>query len=248
MITLKSERELRLMREAGRIVATVLAEMAEMAAAGVTTAEFNDAAERTIEKMHGVPSFKGYRGYPASICTSINEQVVHGIPGPRKLKEGDILSIDVGAIYKGYHGDAAITVPIGHVSGQAERLIAVTRSSLDAGIAQARAGLHIGDISSAIQQFAEGQGFAVVREYTGHEIGQKMHEDLQIPNFGKPGVGALLKKGMTLALEPMLTAGTWRTRVLDDFWTVVTEDGSLSAHFEHTIAVTDGEAQIMTLL
>jgi len=248
MITLKSARELKLMREAGRIVATVLAAMAEMAAPGVTTMVLNEKAEQIIQKMGSIPSFKGYRGYPATICASVNEQIVHGIPGTRTLKEGDILSVDVGAIYKGYHGDAAITVPIGQVAPEAQRLIAVTRKALEVGIAKSRAGLHMGDISSAIQRWAESQNLSVVREYTGHGIGREMHEEPQIPNFGKPGVGKRLKVGMTFALEPMVNIGTWKTRVLDDRWTVVTDDGSLSAHFEHTIAVTEGEPQILTLL
>ncbi len=248
MITLKSARELKLMREAGRIVATVLAAMAEMAAPGVTTMALNEKAEQTIQKMGSIPSFKGYRGYPATICASVNEQIVHGIPGTRTLKEGDILSVDVGAIYKGYHGDAAITVPIGQVAPEAQRLIAVTRKALEVGIAKSRAGLHMGDISSAIQRWVESQNLSVVREYTGHGIGREMHEEPQIPNFGKPGVGKRLKVGMTFALEPMVNIGTWKTRVLDDRWTVVTDDGSLSAHFEHTIAVTEGEPQILTLL
>lgn len=235
------------MREAGRIVATVLAEMREMAAPGVTTAALNERADKIIRQMDAVPSFKGYRGYPASICTSINEQIVHGIPGDRKLAEGDILSVDVGAIYKGYHGDAAITVPIGQVSAQAEQLISVTQRALEVGIAQAKPRAHIGDISAAIQAWVESQGFAVVREYTGHGIGREMHEDLQVPNFGKPGTGPVLKPGMTFALEPMVNTGTWKTRVLSDLWTVVTDDGGLSAHFEHTIAVTDGEPRILTL-
>lgn len=248
MIALKTVRELKLMRQAGRIVATVLAAMEEMAAPGVTTAALNEKAEQIVQKMGGIPSFKGYRGYPASICASVNEQIVHGIPGRRTLKEGDILSVDVGAIYRGYHGDAAITLPIGQVTPEAQRLIAVTRKALEVGIAKSRAGLHTGDISSAIQNWVESQNLSVVREYTGHGIGREMHEEPQIPNFGKPGVGQKLKAGMTYALEPMVNIGTWKTRVLADLWTVVTDDGSLSAHFEHTIAVTEGEPQILTLL
>jgi len=247
MVTLKSDRELKLMREAGRIVAVVLAEMQALARPGVTTQSLNDRAEQMIRKMGGTPSFKGYHGYPRSICTSVNEQVVHGIPGKRVLREGDILSVDVGAIYKGYQGDAAITLPIDNVSEEARRLMEATKGALEAGIAQARAGLHTGDISAAIQQFAESRGYAVVREYTGHGIGREMHEDLQIPNFGRPGTGPALKPGMTFALEPMVNLGTWKTRVLEDLWTVVTEDGCLSAHFEHTVAVTEGEPAILTL-
>lgn len=247
MVTLKSSREVKLMREAGRIVAAVLADMEQAAAPGVTTAELDERAERLIRKMGAVPSFKGYRGYPASICASINEQVVHGIPDGRTLKEGDIISVDVGAIYKGYHGDAAITIPVGKVGPEVERLLEVTRDALQAGIAKSRAGLRTGDVSAAIQQWVESRGFSVVREYTGHGIGSAMHEDPQIPNFGRPGTGHALRAGMTFALEPMVNAGTWKTKVLADGWTVITEDGRLSAHFEHTVAVTEGEPEVLTL-
>lgn len=236
------------MREVGRIVAQVLEAMKAKAAPGVTTAELNEEAERLIRKMGAIPSFKGYHGYPAAICTSINEQVVHGIPDGRRLNEGDILSVDVGAIYKGYHGDAAITIPIGTVSPEARRLLEVTEGALWAGIAKARAGLRTGDISAAIQEWVESRGMSVVREYTGHGIGRQMHEDPQIPNFGRAGTGYVLREGMTFALEPMVNLGTWKTRVLSDGWTVVTEDGKLSAHFEHTVAVTDGEPQVLTVL
>jgi len=248
MVTLKSGRELKLMREAGRIVAQVLEALKAKAAPGVTTAELNEEAERLIHKLGAVPSFKGYHGYPAAICASINEQVVHGIPGGRRLNEGDILSVDVGAIFKGYHGDAAITVPIGAISSEARRLLEVTEGALWAGIAKARVGLRTGDISAAIQEWVESRGLSVVREYTGHGIGRQMHEDPQIPNFGRPGTGYILREGMTFALEPMVNLGTWKTKVLSDGWTVVTEDGRLSAHFEHTIAVTDGEPQVLTVL
>ncbi|MDH7488389.1 MAG: type I methionyl aminopeptidase [Anaerolineae bacterium] len=248
MVTLKSSRELKLMREAGRIVAQVLEAMKAKAAPGVTTAELNEEAERLIRKMGAIPSFKGYHGYPAAICTSINEQVVHGIPDGRRLNEGDILSVDVGAIYKGYHGDAAVTIPIGTVSPEARRLLEVTEGALWAGIAKARAGLRTGDISAAIQEWVESRGMSVVREYTGHGIGRQMHEDPQIPNFGRAGTGYVLREGMTFALEPMVNLGTWKTKVLGDGWTVVTEDGKLSAHFEHTVAVTDGEPQVLTVL
>ena len=247
MVTLKSSRELKLMREAGRIVAMVLADMAEAVAPEVTTAELNDRAERLIRKMGATPSFKGYHGYPAAICASVNEQIVHGIPDGRRLKEGDIISVDVGTIYKGYQGDAAVTLPVGRISPEAQALLDVTRAALFVGIAQSRAKLRTGDISAAIQKFVEAKGFSVVREYTGHGIGSAMHEDPQIPNFGRPGTGHILKAGMTFALEPMVNAGTWKTRVLSDGWTVVTEDEKLSAHFEHTIAVTEGEPEILTL-
>jgi methionyl aminopeptidase len=248
MVVLKSLWELERMRQAGKIVATVLAELQSVVKAGMTTAELDTLAHRVIVKEGGTPSFKGYRGYPASICTSLNEQIVHGIPGPRHLQEGDILSLDVGAIYKGYHGDAAVTVGIGKISDEARALLDATSGALAAGIAQARAGNHLGDISAHIQQHAESRGYAVVREYMGHEIGREMHEPLQVPNFGVAGRGVLLRSGMTLALEPMLNVGVWHTRVLKDEWTVVTEDGKLSAHFEHTVAIHDGEPEILTAL
>ncbi|HDH10144.1 MAG TPA: type I methionyl aminopeptidase [Chloroflexi bacterium] len=249
MIILKSPRELALMRRAGRIVARVLDRFREVVRPGITTAELEEVALQIIEREGGIPSFKGYRGYPAAICASINEEVVHGIPSPKRvLKEGDIVSLDVGAIYKGYHGDAAITLPVGAVSEEVQRLLEVTQGALHAGIAQAHPGNRLGDISAAIQRYVESRGFNVVREYTGHGIGQEMHEEPQIPNFGPPNRGPRLRPGMTMALEPMVTAGDWRTRTLSDGWTVVTADGSLSAHFEHTIAITDGEPEILTRL
>jgi methionyl aminopeptidase len=253
-VVVKSERELDLMRQAGRIVARVLAAMRKHAVAGVSTGELDAIAEDMIRSADAIPSFKGYGGghgrrpYPASICASINEELVHGIPSlERKLQEGQILSVDVGAIYKGYHGDAAISVPIGRVSTVAQDLLTVTEGALAEGIAAAREGQRIGDISSAIQQYVESHGFSVVREYTGHGIGREMHEGLQILNFGEPGRGIRLRKGMTMALEPMVNVGDWRTRVLEDGWTVVTMDGTLSAHFEHTVAIQDGPAEILTL-
>lgn len=248
MVTLKSVREIQLMREAGRVVARVLEALQAKAAPGITTAELDEEAERLIRKLGAIPSFKGYHGYPATICASINEQVVHGIPNGRRLNEGDILSVDVGVILKGYHGDAAVTLPIGAVSPEARRLLEVTEGALWAGIAKARAGLRTGDISAAIQEWVESRGMSVVREYTGHGIGRQMHEDPQIPNFGRAGTGHVLRGGMTFALEPMVNLGTWKTKVLSDGWTVVTEDGRLSAHFEHTIAVTDGEPLVLTVL
>ncbi|MDY7040537.1 MAG: type I methionyl aminopeptidase [Chloroflexota bacterium] len=248
MITLKSRSELARMREAGRIVAVVLALLREKTVPEITTGELNDLAEETILKHGAVPSFKGYRGYPAALCVSINEEVVHGIPGSRVINEGDLVSMDVGTIYKGFQGDAAITVAVGEVSPEARRLMDVTAGALEVGIAQCLAGNHVGDVSAAIQNYAESRGFSVLREYTGHGIGQKMHEDPQVPNFGEPGRGALLRPGMTFALEPMVTRGTWRTRVLEDGWTVVPLDGQLSAHFEHTIAVTDGQPEVLTRL
>ncbi len=236
------------MRRAGRIVAEVLALLAEKIRPGITTAELDALAYRFIVKHDATPSFKGYRGFPASLCVSINEEVVHGIPGQRVLREGDIVSLDVGAIYRGYHGDAAITVGVGKIDEEARRLLEVTKGALAAGIAAARAGNRVGDISWAIQNYVESRGYGVVREYTGHGIGSQMHEDPQIPNFGQPRRGPLLRPGMTFALEPMVTIGDGRTRVLSDNWTVVTVDGQLSAHFEHTIAVTEDEPEILTRL
>ena len=236
------------MREAGRIVAEVLELMRVSVEPGVTTAELDALAYDVIVKAKAIPSFKGYRGYPASICASVNEEIVHGIPGDRVLNEGDIISIDVGTIYRGFQGDAAITLGVGEISPEAQRLLQVTQQALEIGIERAQAGNHLGDISWAIQNYVENSGMSVVREYTGHGIGRKMHEDPQVFNFGEPGEGLLLRSGMTIALEPMVNLGDWRTKVLEDGWTVVTMDGKLSAHFEHTIAVLDGEAQILTQL
>ncbi len=249
MIVLKSSHELALMRQAGRIVAQVLERFREVVRPGISTLDLERIASHIIEREGAIPSFKGYRGFPAAICASINEEIVHGIPSPeRVLEEGDIISLDVGAIYRGYHGDAAITLPVGQVDGEVQRLLQVTQGALEAGIAQSYAGKRLGDISAAIQRYVESRGFNVVREYTGHGIGQEMHEDPQIPNFGQPNRGPRLRPGMTFALEPMVMMGDWRTRTLSDGWTVVTADGSLSAHFEHTLVVTNGEPEILTKL
>jgi len=248
MIIFKTTQELQKMRQAGRVVAKVLELMKERVRPGVTTGELDNLANQAIIKSKALPSFKGYRGYPASICTSINEEIVHGIPGKRALKEGDIISIDVGTIYRGYQGDAAITLGVGQITPEAQRLLEVTQGALEAGIAQSRAGNHLGDISWAIQDYVESRNMSVVREYTGHGIGRRMHEDPQVFNFGQPGDGLGLQSGLTVALEPMVNIGDWRTRVLDDGWTVVTKDGTWSAHFEHTIAIMDGEPLILTQL
>jgi methionyl aminopeptidase len=216
--------------------------------AGMKTCELNDIAERELKALGGRSSFKGYRGYPASLCVSVNDEIVHGIPGSRVIKEGDIVSLDFGAIVDGYQGDAAITVMVGEVGLLSKGLVSATQEALEAGIAATRAGGRLGDISSAIQRYAEGRGFSVIREYTGHGIGREMHEDPLVPNFGEPGTGPELKKGMTLALEPMLTTGGWCTKVGKDNWLVSTADGSLAAHFEHTVAVTAGKAEILTLV
>ena len=247
-IIIKSAREIAMMREAGRIVAAVIETLTKEVRAGVTTADLEDIAFREFKARGAIASFKGYRGFPASICTSVNEEVVHGIPGKRVLNEGDIISLDVGAMLNGFHADAAVTLAVGTISPEARKLIDTTSDSLKAGIAAAKSGVRLGDVSVAIQSYAESRGFSVVREYVGHGIGRDLHEDPQVPNFGVAGEGPLLKRGMTMALEPMLNAGIWRTRVTDNKWTVVTADGKLSAHFEHTIAITDGMPEILTIL
>ena len=245
-IIIKSEREIAIMRQAGRIVATVLDILMKQVKPGMKTKELDLIAGREVERLGGKPSFKGYRGFPANLCVSINNEIVHGIPGDRVLRQGDIVSLDMGATFKGFQGDSAVTVGVGKISSEARELMATTESVLQAGIAAARSGARLGDISATIQNYAESHGYSVVREYTGHGIGRELHEEPQIPNFGQPGTGPVLKKGMTLALEPMVNLGDWRTRVGDDQWTVLTADGSLSAHFEHTIAITDGEPEILT--
>jgi methionyl aminopeptidase len=251
LIVLKSEAEIEKMCRAGQIVAEVLDAMRERVSPGVTTAELNEIAESIIRGHNAIPSFLGYppgsaHPFPASICASVNEELVHGIPGPRVLNEGDIISVDVGAILDGYHGDAAVTLPVGNVGPDTERLLEITEAALYEGIAAAKVDNRSGDISAAIQTYVEGQGYNVVREYTGHGIGRQMHEDPQVPNYGHPGQGVRLRKGMTVALEPMVLAGERHVRTLDDHWAVVSCDGKLTAHFEHTIAITDGEARILT--
>jgi methionyl aminopeptidase len=210
------------------------------------TRELDVIAAREVERLGAKPSFKGYRGFPANLCVSVNDEVVHGIPGERVLKNGDIVSLDLGVLFMGFQGDGAVTIGVGEISPQARDLIKATEGVLRAGIASARAGARLGDISATMQSYAETRGYSVVRDYSGHGIGREMHEEPQIPNFGLPGTGPVLEKGMTLALEPMVNAGDWRIRLGDDRWTVLTADGSLSAHFEHTIAITDGEAEVLT--
>jgi methionyl aminopeptidase len=255
MVVLKSDKELALMRRAGRIVAEVLALLRQQIEPGVTTAQLGALADKEIRKRDAVPSFLNYpnnvpggKPFPATICASVNDELVHGIPDERPLREGDIVSIDCGAIYQGYHGDSAITVPVGRITPEAQALLDATRESLYLGIAQARLGKRLGDVTSAIQRHVESRGYSVVREYTSHCIGRKMHEGFSFPNLGKPGRGMKLRRGMTIALEPMVQMGDWRTRLLDDEWTVASFDGALSAHFEHTIAIVNGEAQILTQL
>lgn len=235
------------MRQAGRIVALILEGLSQMLKPGIMTKELDLFVEERVAQLRVKASFKGYRGFPANLCVSINDEVVHGIPGEREIKEGDIISLDFGVIMDGYHADAAITLGVGKISPEAQRLIEITKGALWAGIAQCREGKRLGDVSAAIQEYVERAGFSVVREYAGHGIGKELHEDPQVPNFGIWGQGPLLRKGMTLALEPMVSAGTWQTKLSSNGWTVLTADGSLSAHFEHTVLITDGEAEVLTL-
>jgi methionyl aminopeptidase len=249
VIVFKSPEEIERMRVAGRVTALTVKELMEAVEPGMTTADLDEIAEERMRSVGCVPSFKGYRGFPASICTSINQEVVHGIPNRRRvLRAGDLLSLDVGAVYEGYHGDSAVSVFVGGEppSDQAEKLVRVTEESLEAGISQIRAGGRLSDVGHAVQQVVEGAGFGIVREYVGHGIGRALHEDPQIPNYGDPGRGLVIKPGLVVAVEPMVNLGGWRTRVLADRWTVVTADGSLSAHFEHTIAVTDDGPEVLT--
>ena len=249
MIIRKSAAELDTMQQAGGIVAETLSLLAEQIRPGVTTAELDRMADEYIRSRGGVPTFLGYPGpypYPASICASLNEVVVHGIPNDEPLEDGDVLSVDVGVTYEGFVGDSAYTYRVGEVDGDADRLLEVGQAALQAGIEKARAGAHLTDISHAIQTATEDGGFSVVRSLVGHGVGRNMHEDPQIPNFGEPGRGPLLAPGMTLAIEPMITAGTHEVVVREDRWTIASADGSLAAHFEHTVAVTDGEPRILT--
>jgi methionyl aminopeptidase len=247
MIILKSKKELEIMREAGRITAGALHIVQKNIRPGVTTGELNALAEEYILGHNARPAFKGYNGFPASICSSINAQVIHGFPGEVELQEGDIASIDIGAFYKGYCGDAARTFPVGNISGGAVALIQTTRQSFFEGLKYARLGYRLSDISHAIQSYVEARGFSVVKSFVGHGIGQRMHEDPQVPNFGPGGLGPRLRPGMTLAIEPMVNQGTDEVDILEDGWTVLTRDRRLSAHYENTIAITDGEPTILTL-
>lgn len=248
MIILKSAAEIAAMRRAGRIVAECHARLREWVVPGVTTQELDEKVEALIVSRGGVPSFKGYRGYPAATCISVNEQVVHGIPGPRRLQEGDIVGIDIGVMLDGFHGDAAYTYPVGKIDEEAQRLLKVTEEALYKGISAMRVGGRLSDISHAIQSHVEAAGFSVVRQFVGHGIGRQMHEDPQVPNFGPPGRGVRLRPGLTLAIEPMVNAGSYEVKVLDDGWTVVTVDGKPSAHFEHTVALTEDGVEVLTTL
>ena len=246
MISLKSKQEIEMMREAARRLKIVFQELKKSIKAGMTTLEIDQKAERLIGAQKSIPAFKGYRGYPACVCTSINEEVVHGIPSKRKLKEGDLLSLDIGLVYQGYVSDSARTWAIGQVSEEAIELMEVTRRALYIGMAEMQSGRRIGDLSCAIQNYVEAQGFSVVRDFVGHGIGREMHEDPQVPNFGKAGRGPKLEAGMVLALEPMVTAGSWEVDILEDAWTVVTRDRQLAAHYEDTIALTESGPENLT--
>ena len=248
MIVLKSPEEVERMRRAGRVVGLTIERLVEVVRPGMTTADLDAVGEKSIRSEGCTPSFLGYKGFPGSICTSINDEVVHGIPSPKRvLRGGDLLSLDVGAIWEGYHGDAAVSLFVGSPpSDTAEKLVRATEESLQAGISELRPGGRLSDVGHAVEQVVEGAGFSVVREYVGHGVGRALHEDPQIPNYGEPGRGPRVRAGLVVAIEPMVNAGDWRTRVLPDQWTVVTADGSLSAHFEHTLAVGNNGIEILT--
>jgi len=248
MIIIKSSREIEQLKRSNAIVAEVFEKLKGMIHPGVTTKELDEVAEEYILLKGARPAFKGYRGFPATLCISINEEVVHGIPSQRQLKEGDIVSLDVGVNFVGYFGDAAITLPVGEIDPEAKRLLEVTEKALTIGIEKAKIGNRLFDISFAIQRWVESHGFSVVRDFVGHGIGRDLHEEPQVPNFGAPHQGPRLEKGMVFALEPMVNEGTYEVRVLSDGWTVVTADGKRSAHFEHTIAITDDGAEILSVL
>ncbi|MGB4439832.1 MAG: type I methionyl aminopeptidase [Sedimentibacter sp.] len=248
MIILKTRREIEIMRKAGRLVAQSHELVRKHIKAGVTTKELDQLVENFLRSQNAIPTFKGYGGFPYSICASVNEEVVHGFPNNRKLIEGDIVSIDIGATFEGYVGDSAKTFLVGEVDEEKRRLVEATKQSFYEGIKFAKLSYRLSDISHAIQQYAESQGFSVVRDYVGHGVGKDMHESPQIPNFGKPGKGPRLQVGMVLAIEPMINAGTYNVKVLDNDWTVVTVDGKPSAHYEHTVAITDGEPELLTVL
>jgi methionyl aminopeptidase len=248
MIFLKSPWEMDLLRVSNRIAAEALVELKKLVEPGMDTAELDRFAEAFVRERGAKPAFKGYNDYPSTLCTSINEVVVHGIPSLRKLKDGDIISLDIGTIYRGYYGDAAVTLPVGTISEEANRLLQVTRSALDVGIEQAKVGHRVSDISHAIQEFVEDNGMSVVKAFVGHGIGKALHEEPQIPNFGSPGKGPVLQPGMVLCIEPMVNLGTSEILILEDKWTAMSKDRSLSAHFEHTVAITEDGTEILTVL
>lgn len=248
-IIVKSRDEIAIMREAGKIVGETLQLLVERLRPGLIERELDELVRKEFKKRNVIPTFLGYATppYPATVCVSVNDEIVHGIPGGREIMDGDIVSIDLGCTYKGFVADSALTVGVGNVSSEAQRLIDTTKEALWRGIGAARAGSRIGEIGHAVQTYVEGEGFSVVREYVGHGVGRAMHEDPQIPNFGPPEKGPVLRRGMVIAIEPMVNVGDWRTKRDNDDWTVRTMDGSLSAHFEHTLAITDGEAEVLTL-
>ncbi|MCM8795090.1 MAG: type I methionyl aminopeptidase [Candidatus Omnitrophica bacterium] len=246
MIPLKSERDLAMMRQAGRIIAKIMQKIARFIREGISTEEINRLAEELVYKENALPAFKGYKGFPTVICTSVNEEIVHGIPDKRLLKDGDILSLDLGINYQGYFVDVAVTLPIGEIESGKKKLLSVTRRALSEGIKQMRENNYLSNISYAIQNYVERQGFSVVRQFVGHGIGRALHEEPQIPNFGRPNEGPLLKRGMVFAIEPMVNMGTWELEILDNGWTAVTKDRLPSCHFEHTVALTEKGPEILT--
>lgn len=246
MIPLKSEKEIQMLKRSGGILNKVMKKIQEFIRPGVSTLEINQLAEEWVYRENALPAFKGYNGFPAAVCTSINEEIVHGIPGDRKLKESDIISLDLGINYDGYFSDAAVTLAIGKINPRAKKLIDVTKKALFEGIKQARVKNHLSDISYSIQNYVERQGFSVVRQFVGHGIGCKLHEEPEIPNFGRPHQGPVLMSGMVLAIEPMVNMGTWESEILDNGWTAVTKDRLPSAHFEHTVAITENGPEILT--
>ena len=246
MIPLKSEKDLEMIRRSGKILSRVMQKLCASIQEGLTTQAIDQLAEVLVSKEDATPAFKGYKGFPANICTSINEEIIHGIPGERKLKNGDIISLDLGVNYKGYFSDAAITTAVGKVNPRIKKLIEVTKAALAQGIKQARQDNQLSDISYAIQSFVEGKGFSVVRDFVGHGIGHNLHEEPEIPNFGRPHQGPVLKTGMVFAIEPMVNMGSWESRVVENGWTAVTKDGLPSAHFEHTVAITENGPEILT--
>lgn len=246
MVILKLPEEIEILRKSNMIVAEILGELRQRIRPGVTTRELDECCEVLTRKKGAVPAFKGYQGYPYALCVSVNSEVVHGMPSDRPLVSGDIVSLDFGVRYRGYYGDAAITVPVGEISPRARRLLEVTEAGLNEAIKEARAGNRLGDISAAVQETVEAAGFSVVRDFVGHGIGRSLHEDPQIPNFGVRGRGIVLRPGMVLAIEPMVNEGTYRVKVLDDGWTVITEDGKLSAHFEHSVAITEDGPDVLS--
>ncbi|MFH1413541.1 MAG: type I methionyl aminopeptidase [Candidatus Omnitrophota bacterium] len=246
MIPLKSEDDLKMLRETGKILNRIMRKLERVVKNGVSTEEINNLAERLVSEENCLAAFKGYRGFPASICTSINEEIVHGIPGKKKIKQGDILSLDLGINYKGYFADSAVTIPVGPIDSKLKKLIEVTKKALSEGIKQAKVDNRLSDISCTIQDYVENSGFSVVRQFVGHGIGRNLHEEPEIPNFGQPDQGPVLKHGMVFAIEPMVNMGTWESEILDNGWTAVTKDRLASAHFEHTVAITDRGPEILT--